>query len=105
MNDTKEWHRICAFTDIHDGGKIGRQFQGTPILIIKLGQDVFCYEDRCPHAGPPLVDGGLSSGRLTCRHHQWQFDVRTGQSIRPLGRELKSYAIKVESGDIFVTNI
>jgi len=96
------WHRICTSSELVEGTRLGKYIKGQDILIFKIGNEIFAYEDRCPHAGAPLVDGRLHEGKLTCRHHQWQFDVRTGASIRPRGSKLKSYPTKIESGDIFV---
>lgn len=103
MSEAKQWHSICKITDVADGGKIGKQFLNHSLLIIRIGMKVFCYEDRCPHAGAPLIDGKLISGRLTCRHHHWQFDMCSGKSIRPAGHQIKSYAVKVENDQVFIS--
>lgn len=102
---TQSWHRICALDDINDGSKLGISVQGHLILIIKMNDKVFAYEDKCPHAKAPLSDGRLQQGRLTCRHHQWQFDACTGESLRPRGHKIKSYPVKIEDNFIFVSLI
>lgn len=102
MSETKDWHSVCPLAETVDGDKIAKQCRGHSLLLIRMGSDIFCYEDRCPHAGAPLIDGKISPGRLTCRHHQWQFDLRTGKSLRPVGHQMKSYPVKIENEHVFV---
>ena len=35
-------------------------------------------DDQCPHEGYPLSKGALVGNVLTCRYHNFKFDVRTG---------------------------
>jgi len=35
-------------------------------------------EDRCPHEGYPLSQGTVKDGVLTCKWHNWKFDLGTG---------------------------
>lgn len=102
MSETKQWHQICSLADIVNGGKIGKLFRGQHLLIIRFGDEVYCYEDLCPHAGAPLCDGKMSHGQLTCRHHQWKFDLRNGKSLRPTGHKLKSFEVRIENENVFV---
>jgi toluene monooxygenase system ferredoxin subunit len=97
------WHRIGPLASLADGAKSGKYIQGQYIFLVRLGEEVFAYEDRCPHTGASLSDGRLQKNCLTCRHHLWQFDARTGQSIRPKGYKIKSYLVKIEDGDVFVS--
>jgi nitrite reductase/ring-hydroxylating ferredoxin subunit len=34
--------------------------------------------DRCPHEGYPLSQGTVKDGVLTCKWHNWKFDLATG---------------------------
>jgi hypothetical protein len=36
-------------------------------------------EDRCPHEGYPLSQGVVKDGVLTCKWHNWKFDLATGE--------------------------
>jgi len=40
------------------------------------GVDVL--EDRCPHEGYPLSQGRVRDGVLTCKWHNWKFDLANG---------------------------
>ena len=39
---------------------------------------------------------------LTCRAHQWQYDVHCGAGINPLTARLRSFPVRVEDGSILV---
>jgi nitrite reductase/ring-hydroxylating ferredoxin subunit len=38
-------------------------------------------EDRCPHEGYPLSQGAVKDGVLTCKWHNWKFDLATGTCL------------------------
>jgi nitrite reductase/ring-hydroxylating ferredoxin subunit len=39
---------------------------------------VDAIEDRCPHEGYPLSQGDVRDGVLTCKWHNWKFELATG---------------------------
>ncbi len=61
----------------------------------------YATEERCPHTGWPLSDGGeLSGTQVTCPMHGWCFDVTSGAVIRGIkGLCLKQYRVQLD-GDI-----
>ena len=85
-----------------DGGRWSGNVKGQYIVVVRIGDDVFAFEDRCPHAGAPLSDGRFHQGRVTCRHHQWQFDIRTGEAIRPKIAKLKTFPVKIDGDNVLV---
>jgi nitrite reductase/ring-hydroxylating ferredoxin subunit len=38
-------------------------------------------EDRCPHEGYPLSQGTVKDGVLTCKWHNWKFELATGRCL------------------------
>nr|AGU11997.1 Rieske [2Fe-2S] domain [uncultured organism] len=96
------WHRVCTLNEVPDGGRLGKSVRGQQVLLFRIGNEVLAYEDSCPHAGAPLSDGRVHQGRITCRHHQWQFDIRTGAALRATGKALKPFPLRIEQGDVFL---
>jgi nitrite reductase/ring-hydroxylating ferredoxin subunit len=74
---------------------------GTPIVLIRNGNSVAAYLDRCPHAHWPLSEGEISSGILHCAGHGWQFDVVTGRCLNAPVYGLKPFSVTL-SGDSVV---
>jgi toluene monooxygenase system ferredoxin subunit len=60
-----------------------REVSGVRLLLVRVGESVLAYEDRCPHLGVALSEGSLCGRTLTCRAHHWQYDVATGQGVNP----------------------
>lgn len=75
---------------------------GKKVLLINVDQSLRAYDASCPHQEHSLCDGKLDGHVLTCPAHEWKFDVRTGLGVNPTGCRLKSYALRVESDDVFV---
>ena len=78
---------LCKLSDIEDGRAKEFSFRAgdevREIFIQRLGDDVFAYENSCPHAYLPLnmKDGVFTekSGKyFMCQNHGALFDVRTG---------------------------
>ena len=82
--------RLAALDDIADGSarnfvlqmKAGR-FHG---FVVRKGDQVFGYRDRCPHMGLPLaheLDRYLTSGGelILCSWHGALFDVESGRCV------------------------
>ena len=93
---------VAALADLWDDDMTGVVVDGTQVLVVRLAGEVYAYEDRCPHQGVPLHEGQLHGYVLTCRAHEWYFDVRTGKGINPRMAFLKRFAVKIEDGRVLV---
>ncbi|WP_116089715.1 Rieske (2Fe-2S) protein [Sphingomonas crusticola] len=101
--------RLAAFADIPDGTarnfvlqmKAGR-FHG---FIVRKGDRIFGYRDRCPHAGLPLAqeldryltpDGSL----IACSWHGALFDIASGRCVGGpcAGSVLPAWSVTVTDG-------
>lgn len=76
---------------------------GTPVVLARVGDEVFACHDECTHQGGPLSEGRLSGARLACPWHGWMYDVRSGECVMPArGARVASYPVTVEHGEIWV---
>jgi len=94
--------KLAELADLWSGEMIGLPCGETRLLLVNLDGEIRVYEDRCPHQGVPLSEGHLEGRVLTCRAHQWQYDVRCGAGINPLTARLRSFPVRVEDGSILV---
>lgn len=94
--------RVAALADLWDGEMRGVRVAGKCVLLVRLGNEVRAYADRCPHLGMRLSEGELQDGVLTCRAHQYQFDVATGAGTNPRNVRLRPYPVSLVDGDITV---
>lgn len=92
------------------------ELDGRSIGVYNLDGEYHAILNRCPHAGAPLCEGvvaGLARADLPgvevryerrgefvrCPWHQWEFDIKTGQSwFDPRRLRVRSYDVEVAHG-------
>jgi len=94
--------RVAAVEDLWSGELQGFVVDGRKVLLIRSGEVVTAYEDRCAHLGVPLSKGRLEGDVLTCSAHEWQYDIRSGRGINPATACLKAYPVKIDQGQVWV---
>jgi toluene monooxygenase system ferredoxin subunit len=75
---------------------------GRRVLLLRLEEGVFAYEDRCAHLGVPLSEGKLEGAVLTCRAHHYCYDARTGAGINPKNVHLVQVPLAVRDERIWL---
>jgi nitrite reductase/ring-hydroxylating ferredoxin subunit len=88
--------------ELGEGKMHGVRVKGKPVLLAKVGGEVFGVSNVCPHMGCQLQGGILTGYVVMCPCHGWKFDVRNGQYQENPLTALVSYRCKVESGKVFV---
>jgi nitrite reductase/ring-hydroxylating ferredoxin subunit len=84
--------------DLTDGGAQRR------IMVIRRGDEVTAFENRCPHAGWPLdtFDGRFlttEAGGLICAAHMAVFDARSGACLGGPGQGRSLTRLTVQAED------
>lgn len=107
-------HVVATVDEIPRGGRKIVEVAGRSIGVFNIDGEFFALRNKCPHQGGPLCRGSLSGlaraqtpdeiaylrrGEiLRCPWHQWEFDVKTGQSwVDPEKVRVKSYEARTES--------
>lgn len=69
-----------------------------PIAVFRLEeQTLYAVDNRCPHEGYPLVQGSVSGCVLTCKWHNFKFDLRDG-ACRQGEEDVRSWPVRVVDG-------
>ena len=97
-----EFIEAAVLPELKDQGLTPVFPKGLPVLLIKIGGEVFALENRCAHMGCPLALGGLAGYILTCPCHDWRFDIRDGKFLEAPELRLKSYRTRISGDKIFV---
>ena len=95
-------HRIGPLAELWAGDLVAAQVAGTRLLVVRIGDEVHAYEDRCAHLGVALSEGTLDGEVLTCAAHHWTYDVSTGRGINPRTACLVRFPVTIEHGVIYV---
>ena len=77
---------------------------GKDVLVANIDGNYFAMDDTCTHAGASLAEGSLKGSVVICGWHGAEFDCKTGKmSSFPVKiKDLKSYKVIIESGNIFL---
>ena len=89
---------LARMDELSEGALRVVHVEGRRIVLVRLGEQVAAYEDRCVHLGVPLSAGRLDGRVLTCGAHHWQYDVTTGRGINPRSAQLERVAVEVADG-------
>jgi nitrite reductase (NADH) small subunit len=85
-------------TTAADGGEVNR------IAVFRTVNDEV-YRDEAtsvPHRGGPLSEGIVHGGLVTCPLHGFKIDLATGEAVLPDKGCARTYATKVEGGQVFL---
>jgi toluene monooxygenase system ferredoxin subunit len=96
------FQRVTSAADLWNGEMTSATVDGTNVLLLRIDDTVYAFENRCAHLGVPLAEGRLDRCVLTCRAHGWQYDPRSGKGINPTTAVLRRFAVKNEGEKIFV---
>jgi nitrite reductase/ring-hydroxylating ferredoxin subunit len=112
-------HVVAVADEIPPGTKRLVSVKGREIGVFNVGGSFYAVRNLCPHQSGPLC-AGLQVGELNstmpgdyehspngeiiqCPWHQWEFDVRTGQSwCDPSRMRARSFTARVEHGETLV---
>ena len=93
---------VMRCSELWGGELVPCRVGANKLFLVRLGDQVFAYRDRCPHQGVALSEGTLEGRVLTCRAHLHQFDVISGGGINPADCTLTPHAVRVEGDVIYV---
>lgn len=96
------FHAVALLKELWDGDMRAGVAGGRRVLLVRLGEEVFAYEDRCAHLGVPMSQGWLKNGALMCSAHHYEYDARTGQGINPRNVCLRKFPVEIEAGVVSV---
>lgn len=108
-------HVVARVDELPEGSRKIVTVGGREIGVFNVDGAYYAIRNRCPHQGGPLCLGQqlgrVSSSTpgeyefepggliLRCPWHQWEFDLRTGQSwFDPAKVRVRAYDARVESG-------
>lgn len=94
--------KAAELDDLWAGELKGVVVAGRRVLLIRDGERVAAYEDRCAHLGVPLSQGRLEGTVLVCAAHEWRYDAATGKGVNPDSVCLRRFEVKIEGGQVWV---
>ena len=97
------WISIAAAEQLRDDEALGVAVGPHRIALFRQDGRYYATDDVCTHAFALLSDGFVEDGCIECPLHQARFDIRTGKVLGPPAtRDLQTYPVKVEDGQVWV---
>jgi apoptosis-inducing factor 3 len=88
---------------IDAGGLLLGQAGGEPVLLARIGEEVFAVAAHCTHYGGPLAEGLLVGETVRCPWHHACFSLRSGEPLRaPALNPLTRYRVERRGDRIHV---
>ncbi len=88
--------------ELGEGKMRGVRVKGKPVLLAKVGGQVYAVSNLCPHAGCQLQSGILTDYLVMCPCHGWKFDIRNGEYQENHQTKLQTYKCQIEKGKILI---
>jgi nitrite reductase/ring-hydroxylating ferredoxin subunit len=97
------WHAVLPVTDLTDRKPVKVDVDGSAVLLVRNGEELFAIGNRCPHQGAPLHKGmvrfGGSLRTVQCPLHGSTFDLADGRVLRgPATEPAQTYETRVTDG-------
>jgi Fe-S cluster biogenesis protein NfuA/nitrite reductase/ring-hydroxylating ferredoxin subunit len=89
------WLFAASLSDIPEGGVRAIELGGEAVILTRQDAVVACYQNACAHMGLRLDDGGIEDGILTCPHHDFQYDLSSGECLTAPEVQMQSHAVRV----------
>ena len=70
-----------AIADVPPGGTLVGRVGEHPVLLSRLGGELFAVSGTCTHSGAALGEGLIHDGTVRCPLHHACFDLRTGRAL------------------------
>jgi Fe-S cluster biogenesis protein NfuA/nitrite reductase/ring-hydroxylating ferredoxin subunit len=89
------WLFASTLSDIPEGGVRKTELGGEKLLLSRQGAVVTCFQNACAHMGLTLDEGEVAGGILTCPHHDFQYDLASGECLTAPEVQLQAHAVRV----------
>lgn len=95
------WVRVADEASLRT--RMGVEHAGHRIALFRMADGIYALDDVCSHEYSLLSEGEIWEDDVYCPKHGSRFDIRTGE-VRslPAVAPVKTYAVRVEDGGIFV---
>lgn len=96
--------KVCSLTELPAEGAFPVEVDGTPVVVVRAGGEVYALHDVCSHAEVALSEGEVYDRTIECWLHGSCFDLRTGKPTNPPAtRPVATYPVKIEGDDVYVS--
>jgi Fe-S cluster biogenesis protein NfuA/nitrite reductase/ring-hydroxylating ferredoxin subunit len=101
--DSGEWIDLSDLPELAGDHVTGREIGGINVILCRLGETFFAYQDSCPSCRAALRIGALQKDILTCSSCGCGFDVRrAGQAVDASGLHMEPLPLLGREGGLLM---
>lgn len=116
---TKNEIIVCKVEELANGQRKIVSTDRMKIVVVKMNNQLYAFNNMCPHQGAPLAFGSISGAMektepqmykygchnevVRCPLHGWAFDMKTGESLFSKKVKIKTFDVREENGNIILT--
>ena len=105
---------VAKVSDVSEGAMVTSMVSGNPVLISRIGGNLYAMDAICSHFYGYLPKGELKSNVVICPVHKAQYDVETGKVVKnvpglmkmagggKVAKDLHIYEVRVVGEDVLV---
>ncbi len=98
-----KWTGVAALDDLQDGKLLRVEAHGTPVMLLRQGDEIRAVGATCPHLSGPLDEGTIEGETVTCPWHGSVFSLTDGALIHgPAVMPIAAYEVRVEHGQVAI---
>jgi len=102
-SEPETWIDVLAEDELAEGQPRCVDADGTPVMLVRQGGELFALSDHCSHRGGPLHEGQLGESTITCPWHASVLALRDGALIHgPAAYPQPAWQTRVRAGRIEV---
>lgn len=95
--------KVCSLSEVPTGTTKYIELDGHAVLLANVEGELFAVYGKCSHYDLPLENAALCEHRIRCPFHHACFDLKSGKQLEAPGtKDLASYDVKVEEGQVYV---
>ena len=95
--------KVTTLDALEEEVPLRAEVEGTPVVLVRHGDQVYALSDRCTHEEASLSQGFVDEGTIECPRHGAQFELATGKALTlPATWALQTYAVRLDGADVLV---
>ena len=109
MNVSEKWFAACRVEDAPENGGICVKAGGEQIALFyfKRRNEWYATQNECPHRKQMALSRGMIGScheepKVACPFHKKTFSLATGECLSGDECSIRTYAVKVEEGLVYV---
>lgn len=94
--------RMGHVDELPVGSTLTKRVMARRLMVVNDNGRLFGIDGDCRHMKASLADGTIKDGFLTCKKHNWKYDLNNGDCERDNQLPLKTYRVELINDEIYL---